>query len=246
MNAMTDSRVQAALAVHGAGGGGWEWAIWQRVWRTQGVVLQAPDLQPAQAGLAATRLEDYLVQIETAAAALPRPVLLGASLGGLVALALAARVGARALILVNPVAPAGIAPRPVGRNSADGVLAWASRRRYAGTREALADADDAAVLFAYRRWRDESAGAVAAAAAGVATSPPDCPVLLIASDADTDVPFAASQALAAKLGADLWRCRGGSHVGPLLGRGAAALASRALAWSLSAIVDGAVTTLDAR
>ncbi|HEY4556436.1 MAG TPA: hypothetical protein VIG68_08390, partial [Lysobacter sp.] len=55
------------LLVHGAGGGGWEWAIWQRVFDARGWTSAAPDLQPAAAGLAATGLDDYLAQVRAAA-----------------------------------------------------------------------------------------------------------------------------------------------------------------------------------
>ena len=37
--------------VHGAGGGGWEWAVWARVFAAAGIAVAAPDLRPAAAGL---------------------------------------------------------------------------------------------------------------------------------------------------------------------------------------------------
>ena len=51
----------------------------------------------------------------------------------------------------------------------------------------------------------------------------------MASADDTDVPAQRSAALAADLGATLLRLRG-SHVGPLLGRQAAASAALAVEW----------------
>jgi pimeloyl-ACP methyl ester carboxylesterase len=219
-----------ALAIHGAGGGGWEWAVWQRVWRAGGLNLSAPDLQPAAAGLAATTLADYVAQMRAAAAS--QTVLIGASLGGLIALLLAAPLAPRALVLVNPLPPAGLGPRPPPRRRSGPVVAWGSQRSLAGTRRALPDADDAAVLYALRRWRDESGAALDEAIAGVELAQwPRCPVLVIASEADTDVPWQASQAVAAACRADFWLCPGASHAGPLLGRAAAALAARALAWT---------------
>ncbi|MBY4597759.1 alpha/beta fold hydrolase, partial [bacterium BD-1] len=75
-----------AVFVHGAGGGGWEWAAWRRVFAAAGWNALAPDLWPAPAGLAATSLADYAVQVRGWLAAAPRPrVLVGASLGGLLA-----------------------------------------------------------------------------------------------------------------------------------------------------------------
>lgn len=219
----------AALAIHGAGGGGWEWALWQRVWRAHASTLQAPDLMPAHGGLAQTHLVHYLAQMRDAATALRRPVLVGASLGGVIALAIAADVEASAVVLVDPLPPYGIVPRPAMRALPHDVVLWGSRRRFSSTQRALPDADEATRLYAFRRWRDESAAVLREAAAGIEVAAPRCPVLVIACDGDEVVPTAASRGLSHQLGAEFWRC-GSSHVGPLLGRGAAAMAVRALAW----------------
>ena len=40
----------AAVLVHGAGGGGWEWAAWARVFAAAGLSVAAPDLRAAPAG----------------------------------------------------------------------------------------------------------------------------------------------------------------------------------------------------
>src|SRR5690606_41664458 len=69
----------------------------------------------------------------------------------------------------------------------------------------------------------------AQARAGRAVARPACPVLVIASEGDDEVPAAASAALAARWGADLLRVPG-SHVGPLLGRQAAGIAAQAVDW----------------
>lgn len=223
-----------ALAIHGAGGGGWEWAIWQRVWQACGMTLQAPDLDPAGGDIAATTLHDYIAQMQEAAGRLHRPVLLGASLGGLIALAIAARADAAALVLVNPLPPLGVSPRPCGRAYVGDIVPWGRCRRLTSTQRALPNADAAAVLYALRRWRDESAAVMRAATAGHAIDIPSCPVLVIASDEDADIAPVASSALAASLGAEFWRCRQAGHVDPLLGRGAAGLAARTAAWALAA------------
>ncbi|WP_043800263.1 hypothetical protein [Arenimonas malthae] len=98
----------------------------------------------------------------------------------------------------------------------------------------MPDADDLAALQAFRRWRDESGRALAEARAGVALAKPRVPVLVIASDGDDDVPPATSAALAADWEATFRRVPG-SHVGPLLGRQAPALAAEVLRW-LNAVV----------
>ncbi|MFN9732293.1 MAG: alpha/beta fold hydrolase [Pseudomonadota bacterium] len=222
---------QSWLLLHGAGGGGWEWAIWDRVLRALGGVVAAPDLVAGARGLAATTLDDYRTQAAAAARAADRaPVLVGASLGGLLALQVAAAAPLRALVLVNPLPPApwhGLLPP---RDASPALVPWGRNASLLSTRRALPDASDATCEWAWRRWRDESGAVVDAARAGIEVARPRCPVLVIASEADDDVPVAASAALAQAWAASLWRLPGTSHVGPLLGRGAASCAARVAAW----------------
>jgi len=51
--------IRHALLVHGAGGGGWEWNIWKRIFQVHGFMGHAPDLLPSANGLRDTSLEDY-------------------------------------------------------------------------------------------------------------------------------------------------------------------------------------------
>ena len=235
MRRLSEAACRAALFVHGAGGGGWEWTVWTRVFRAAGFEPVAPDLRPAPAGLAATQLRDYAAQVGETLAALPRPrVVVGASLGGL--LALMHGDAADALVLVNPLPPSPwhTALPPVA--DAGAIVPWRTQARLEGTRRALPDADEAACLYAFRHWRDESAVVLAQARAGVAIAMPTLPALVIVSDADNDVSPAASAALATALTASVLRLPGASHVGPLLGRDAAATAAQAVAW-LNAALD---------
>lgn len=213
------------VCVHGAGGGGWEWAIWARVFAARGYGVIAPDLQPAAGGIAATRYADYLDQVvQWCRGAGALPVLVGASLGGSLALAAAEIVGAPALILVNPLVPR--APRPEPRPA---VIPWARERSLGGTRRAMSDADDAACVYAFRRWRDESGVVLDEAEASAATAP-SCATLVLAGERDDDVPPPLSRALAIRLDADFERIAGAGHLGPLLGRAAAGAAERAADW----------------
>lgn len=217
-----------ALLVHGAGGGAWEWNLWREVLRAQGIEADALDLQPAPAGLAATTLHDYLAQVRVALHALPRPrVLAGASLGGL--LALLAEDDADALVLVNPLPPAPWHAQLPVREWPD-VVRWQGDARLASTRRAMADADDASVLFAFRHWRDESGAVLREAHAGIGVRRPACPTLLIASVQDDDVPPAVVATMADAWGASRLQTFSNSHAGPLLGRQATAIAAQAVAW----------------
>ena len=219
-----------ALLVHGAGGGAWEWNAWARVLRAHGARLLAPELVPAVAGLRTTRLADYSAQLREAAGTLPTPrVLVGASLGGLLAMQLADELAASALVLVNPLLPGTVAARD---DVVDGIVPW-SRTSLARTRRALPDADDATVLYAATRWRDESAAVLADARAATLPARPACRVLVLASKRDHDVPPEATRGFAHAWRADFVLLPGASHVGPLLGRDAARVAELAATWSMS-------------
>ena len=226
---MRDESRATVVCVHGAGGGGWEWSVWARVFAAAGFDVIAPDLQAASGGLRDTRYADYRAQVARwCEGAGSGAVLLGASLGGLLALDAAHSANAAALILVNPLPPTGIpgaAPHPP-------VVPWGRERALSATRRAMADADDAACLYALRRWRDESGAVLDEAMRGVAFEKPDCPVLVLAAELDEDVPASISGALAAALSADFVMLRRAGHVGPLLGRTAAATAEHVAAWLL--------------
>ena len=223
-----DTPIRHVLLIHGAGGGGWEWNLWCELLRARGLAAHAPDLQPIPAGLAATGFDDYAAQVRAALEALPRPrALIGASLGGLLALHCAA--AADALVLVNPLPPAPWSSRLPTRDW-PALVPWRRDARLASTRRALPDADAATVLYAYRRWRDESGAVLRAAQAGVAVAAPACPTLCVASAQDEDVPPELCAELAQAWGAELLRAPSPSHVGPLLGRGAVELAGRVADW----------------
>ena len=217
-----------ALLLHGAGGGGWEWNAWRGVFAASGIEAVAPDLQPATNGLAGTTFDDYLRQARAALVALPRPrAVIGASLGGLLAMACSGE--ADALVLVNTLPPLPWSAQLPARDWPD-VVPWRREARLASTRRALPDSDDATTLFAFRHWRDESGAVLREAHAGIGMAKPACPVLCVVSAKDEDVPPALTHALAYEWHADLMQAPSPSHVGLLLGRCAPAMAARAAAW----------------
>lgn len=224
------ARQAVAVCVHGAGGGGWEWGIWGRVLAVAGFAVVAPDLVPAEGGLARTRFPDYRSQVADWCRGVDGPVvLIGASLGGLLALAVAHEIHPAALVLINPLPPAGVLARPLHAEYPL-LVPWTSQRSLAATRRSMPDADDAACLHALRRWRDESGTVLNEARDGITIDVPRCASLVLASELDRDVPGAAMRALAIRLSADFRLIPGASHVGPLLGREAAGVAERTADW----------------
>lgn len=222
-----------ALLLHGAGGGAWEWQLWRCVLQSEGFNGRAFDLCASEAGLVHTGLDDYLQQARSEyqqALATQRSVaLIGSSLGGLLALMLARETPPSALVLINPLPPAPLHAQLPERQWPD-LVPWGRERSLTGTRRSLFDADDATCLVAFRCWRDESGLVMRRAAAGVEVPAPACPTLLWASEQDTDVPLELSRCLAQQTGAELRVVPAASHVGPLLGRGAADCARQTVAW----------------
>ena len=241
-----------AMFLHGAGAWGGQWAIWRRAFEAEGWRTAAPDRQPSSGGLAATRFDDHVAQCVDALASMSvaagptedrvAPVLIGASLGGLLALAVAAsRAGSgagpsasrptapRALILVNPLPPAPWARELPPRVIDGDVVPWHSQGRFASTVRAMPGAAFTDRRHAFHHWRDESAALLREAQAGVPLPAPDVPVLVIASDADADVPPSLSAAFAKAIGASFATVAGG-HVEPVMGASAAHAATLAMAW----------------
>ena len=222
--------------VHGAGGGAWEWLIWQRVFSAAGIHTHAFDLMP-NGLLEKTHYADYLTQVRRQIAEFEPSVLIGVSLGGL--LAAEALVGeqitnqaskVRALILAAPMLKAGVA----GTVVAVPIKRWAHAPELSKTARALPDADSASIAFAHQRWRDESASVLNSAYAGR-----DFPVtkrgaLVLIAEHDRDVPEAGLRTWAYSEQMDVQVVRGASHAGLLLGRSAAATAELALRWAIAA------------
>jgi pimeloyl-ACP methyl ester carboxylesterase len=216
------------VCIHGAGGGGWEYAKWDPLFRAAGYRVIANDLVPGAAGLAATHSDDYLAQVKAWAPAGTSTVLVGASMGGILALQAAEAINPAALVLVNSVPPAGVgAPRRSKRYPP--IVEW-TKGSLAETRDALFDSDEATIEWAWPRWRDESGALLQEIAAGIAVQPPTCPVLVVLGTEDTDIPYQTGLALAEWAGADVHLYHAMSHVGPLLSRRAAEVAQAVVTW----------------
>jgi len=217
------------ILVHGAGGGGWEYDLWKPVFTAAGYQFVAPDLLPRDpGGYEKTTLEDYIKQVVSWVPKGEKPVFVGASMGGALALKAAERVPARAVVLVNSVPPAGVGPqRPAKKNPP--VVRWANGP-LKDTRDSMPDSDEKTILWAWKKWRDESGAVMDALRAGVPARKPACPSLVVLGEKDTDIPYAIGLKLAEWSGGDVLLYRGMSHVGPLLSTRAAEVARAVCLW----------------
>jgi pimeloyl-ACP methyl ester carboxylesterase len=105
-----------AVLIHGMWGTPVVWRNWksfleQRGWQTLAPALRHHDVSPLEppVQLGTTSLLDYAADLKTAIEALPdKPVVIGHSMGGLLALMLCARGLARAGVLLTPAPPAAV------------------------------------------------------------------------------------------------------------------------------------------
>jgi len=214
------------VLVHGAGGGGWEYAPWRPRIERAGYKFLAPDLVPVGGDYATTTLADYEEQVVAWCEGHRGPlVLVGASMGGALVLRVAARVEADAVILVNPVPP-----EPLGRTAdVPDVVRWAGGP-IEDTRAALPDGTERVIAWAAERWRDESGVVIRELRDGYTYDGFSAPTLVMISGQDTDIPPRASRNLAAQLDADVIEYPEASHIGPLMGRRAHRVAQDVVDW----------------
>lgn len=220
------------VMVHGAGGGGWEYDFWKPVWQKAGFTVIAKDLEPIGGDYGKTTFDDYEKQVESwgseAVKAKKPLVLVGASMGGILALKAAEHLHPAAIVLVNSVPPKGVV-EPKDAPPLPDIVRWKGGP-VQDTRDSLPDGDEQTVQYCVPRWRDESGTVMNSIRAGISAEKPTCPVLVVIGKADTDVPPASSQALAKWAGADAFCYEGTSHIGPLFGFRRVEIASQVISW----------------
>lgn len=108
---------ETIVMIHGMFGGAWYWENFRNYFEQYGFRCAVPTLrfhdihppEPAPPQLGTTSILDYASDLEQQVRQLPAPpILMGHSMGGLLAQILGARNLARALILLTPASPAGI------------------------------------------------------------------------------------------------------------------------------------------
>eukprot|EP01036_Dinobryon_divergens_P026352 gene26352-34988_t len=173
--------------IHGAGGASWEWDTWIAVYaieyRTKYLNLRPLDLLPSDRGLEYTSFDDYIDQVKKKIAFSSDFVLVGASMGGIIALKVAEILHPKALVIVSSSLPGDLI---ADRNSLPpfpSIIRWAPSlplstssstcnttvtatassispvsddQLLLDTVKALPDSTRDMHLYAWKRWRDES------------------------------------------------------------------------------------------
>ena len=115
------------VMLHGANAGGWCFDNFAKVFAAKGFTCHAPDLighgknkASALTALASVGIPDYRAEMEAFLKTFDTPpVMLGHSMGAVIAQQLAAQGMARALILISPAPRAGILPTTGGEKQLD-------------------------------------------------------------------------------------------------------------------------------
>lgn len=157
---MTDPTDRTLVLVHGAASGPWVFDAWRPRW--PGYDVRVPDLQEGL-DVAHASMGDYAARVT--AAATPGAVVVGWSMGGLVAMMAAAEIAPAALVVIEPSAP-----MQAGRADPDVVVE-------PGTYDA---ADVYGSVADPSQTRPESALARAERLRGVSVPRIACPMLVVA------------------------------------------------------------------
>ncbi len=222
------------VLIHGAANSALVWTFWSEALTATGWPVHALNLRGhgdgSPADLAVTRMADYALDVVAFVRSLgtPAPVLVGWSMGGLVAMMAAADVSATACIGLAPSAPARAVDlaRPL-RRGIFGPEEYGITGRDPGTQPAMPDLDLDERRVALAALGPESRLARDERAAGVVVTRLLCPLLIVTGGADLQWPRARYADL--PFAADHLEVDGVSHWGLVLSR-------RALRTLLPAVV----------
>ena len=220
--------------MHGAANSAAVWKFWPDELARRGWSCHALDLRGHGAGAAVdltdTGMGDYADDVVALARSLGRPpVLVGWSMGGLVAMMAAAGSGAVACVALAPSMPARVRnPTIALRPGVFGPEEYGIVGRDPDHQPMMPDLDREERLVALGSLGPESRLARDERQAGVVVEKLDCPLLVVTGSADTQWPRARYHGL--HLPADALEIEGASHWGLVLNR-------RVLPGLVAAIVD---------
>lgn len=214
------------LCIHGLFAGSWVFErllplIAKRGHNASAISLRGHPPLPPMRDIGRQTITDFYTDAAAAARTLDRPILIGHSMGGLLALMLAATGYARAAVLMSPAPPRGIPALSIAivARMARYLPALLFSRPYLPVAEHF----DALVLnvlppeqrAAQRaRFTADSGRASRDIALGVHAIPPDqvcVPMLVVGAEHDRFIPLGTSQRMAKKYGAPLHVAKGHGH-----------------------------------
>jgi pimeloyl-ACP methyl ester carboxylesterase len=212
------------LFVHGMWGGSWVFANYldfaaSRGWEAWAINLRGHHGSRPVESLARVRLEDYVRDVEDVLDAIGPAIIIGHSMGGLIAQIVASRRELDATVLIASAPPPGIALMHWSlawrslRYLADVVVPRAFRVREADARALALTGVAPAVRGAIARRFVADSGLVARQLALGSVPPPKpirCPVLVVSATDDRLIPATVQRRIAERYEAD--------HI-PVLGRG---------------------------
>lgn len=233
------------ILVHGAANSALVWTCWQeplaaRGWASHAVELRGHGGEPYD--LSRTTMQDYADDVLAAIAALDaRPVVMGWSMGGLVALMAAAQSDALACVALAPSTPARSADAAAAiREGVFGPEFYGITSRDPADQPAMPDLDIEERKIALASLRKESRLARDERKRGIVIAALPCPLLIVTGSADRLWPASKYEGL--WLAHDHIDVEGASHWGLVLSRRAVeAAAGEVVAW-LEGAVDGAGQT----
>jgi pimeloyl-ACP methyl ester carboxylesterase len=210
------------VLVHGSVNAASVWTFWQHMLAEAGWPSYALDLRghgrSARIDLSHTSMDDYAADVRSLALQLKHPpVIMGWSMGGLIAMMLAAEGVASACIALAPSTPARQIDATVHLRTGEfGPEEYGIRDRNPDEQRAMPDLDREERVIALSSLGQESRRARDERQAGIVIESISCPLLIVTGTADTQWPRARYQELWLK--ADYLSVEGASHWGLVLSR----------------------------
>ena len=218
----TKSGNPPVVLVHGAANSAIVWRYWQEELAERGWASYALDLRghgrSAAIDLSTTTMQDYAADIQRVATMLNRPpVVLGWSMGGLVAMLYASCGKAAACVAIAPSVPARRTDPSVRLRAGEyGAAAYRITKRGPEDQPAMPGLDLDERKLALDSLSNESRFARDQRKAGIVIESIPCPLLLVTGTEDTDWPEEMFRDL--WLEPDRYSVRGASHWGLVLNR----------------------------
>ena len=221
VSSLVASERAPVVLVHGAANSSGVWRFWQQTLAERGWSSHAVDLRghgESEGSVDGATMADYADDVTSVVEGLSAtPVVVGWSMGGLVAMMVAARGGARACVGLAPSTPAATRDETVEiRPGVFGAEEYGITSRDPGEQPTMPDLDIEERRVAIESLSPESRTARDDRKAGIMIASLPCPLLVVTGSEDRDWPRSAYDGM--HLPADYLDVPGASHWGLVLNR----------------------------